>query len=215
VRSAYYALISALSGTQTMALCSYDEAYTIPTEKAAEISLRTMQILIHEMGICDTVDPLGGSYYLETLTNQMEHAIIQQMDEVDARGGIVKAIALGAIQETISHQAYEREKAIQEGRTLKVGVNCYRKEEEAKTVEFHPYNEENAQKQIARLDAVKNERNSRTVQESLEQIKKDAQENVNLMPSVIEAVKAYATVGEITKALKDVYGEYEEPIYFK
>ena len=215
VRSAYYALISALSGTQTMALCSYDEAYTIPTEKAAEISLRTMQILIHEMGICDTVDPLGGSYYLETLTNQMEHAIIQQMDEVDARGGIVKAIASGEIQETISHQAYEREKAIQEGRTLKVGVNCYRKEEEAKTVEFHPYNEENAQKQIARLNAVKNERNSRMVQECLEQIKKDAQENVNLMPSVIEAVKAYATVGEITKALKDVYGEYEEPIYFK
>ncbi len=214
VRSAYYALISALSGTQTMALCSYDEAYTIPTEKAAEISLRTMQILIHEMGICDTVDPLGGSYYLETLTNQMERAIIQKMDEVDARGGIVKAIASGEIQETISHQAYEREKAIQEGRTLKVGVNCYRKEEKAKTVEFHPYNEENARKQIARLNAVKNERNSRTVQESLEQIKKDAQENVNLMPSVIEAVKAYATVGEITKALKDVYGEYEEPIYF-
>ncbi|MEE9168407.1 MAG: methylmalonyl-CoA mutase family protein [bacterium] len=215
VRSAYYALISALSGTQTMALCSYDEAYTIPTEKAAEISLRTMQILIHEMGICDTVDPLGGSYYLETLTNQMERAIIQKMDEVDARGGIVKAIASGEIQETISHQAYEREKAIQEGRTLKVGVNCYRKEEEAKTVEFHPYNEENSQKQIARLNAVKNERNFRTVQKCLEQIKKDTKENVNLMPSVIEAVKAYATVGEITKALKDVYGEYEEPIYFK
>ena len=102
VRSAYYALISALSGTQTMALCSYDEAYTIPTEKAAEISLRTMQILIDEMGICDTVDPLGGSYYVETLTNQMEEAIKKQMDDVDKKGGITKEISTGEIQKTVS-----------------------------------------------------------------------------------------------------------------
>ncbi|MFQ5420205.1 MAG: methylmalonyl-CoA mutase [Anaerolineae bacterium] len=214
VRSAYYALISALSGTQTMALCSYDEAYTIPTEKAAEISLRTMQILIHEMGICDTVDPLGGSYYVETLTNQMEAAIRKQMAEVEARGGIVQAIASGEIQEAISRQAYEREKAIQEGRTAKVGVNCYQKEEETKTVEFHPYNEENARKQIDRLTRVKRERNSSEVTRCLDKVRSDAKENRNLMPAVIAAVKAYATVGEITAALKDVYGEYEEPIYF-
>ncbi|MFQ5865436.1 MAG: methylmalonyl-CoA mutase [bacterium] len=214
VRSAYYALISALSGTQTMALCSYDEAYTIPTEKAAEISLRTMQILIHEMGICDTVDPLGGSYYVETLTNQMEAKIKEQMEKVEAQGGIVSAIASGEVQKAISLQAYEREKAIQEGKTLKVGVNCYRKDEEVKTVAFHPYNEENARKQIARLNRIRNERNSQEVIKCLEKIKKDAQENLNLMPAVIDAVRAYTTVGEITKALKDVYGEYEEPIYF-
>ncbi len=214
IRSAYYALISALSGTQTMALCSYDEAYTIPTEKAAEISLRTMQILTHEMGLCDTVDPLGGSYYVETLTNQMETAIAEQMQEVDAKGGIVAAIASGEIQQAISEQAYERELAIQEGRTPKVGVNCFRKEEEARTVAFHPYNEENARKQLVNLSKVKAERNAAEVSKCLEKIRTDARANLNLMPAVIEAVKVYATVGEITAALKDVYGEYVEPIYF-
>ncbi len=214
IRSAYYALISALSGTQTMALCSYDEAYTIPTEKAAEISLRTMQILIHEMGICDTVDPLGGSYYIETLSNQMEQAIVKVMEEVDARGGIVKAIASGEIQEAISRQAYQRELAIQKGDVPKVGVNIFRKDEETRTVEFHPYNEENAKKQIDRLQKVKQERNSSEVERALAKIKKDADANKNLMPSVIEAVKSYATVGEITQTLKEIYGEYKEPIYF-
>ena len=197
-----------------MALCSYDEAFTIPTEKAAEISLRTMQILIHEMGLCDTVDPLGGSYYVETLTNEMEKAIRSQMEEVDNQGGIIKAIASGDIQKKVSLQAYEREKAIQEGRVPKVGVNCYRKEEEAKTVAFHPYNEHNAVKQITNLNKIKNKRNSKEVKDCLERIQKDATGTLNLMPSVIAAVQAYATVGEITKALKDVYGEYQEPIFF-
>jgi methylmalonyl-CoA mutase N-terminal domain/subunit len=214
VRSAYYALVSALSGTQTMALCSYDEAFTIPTEKAAEISLRTMQILIHEMGICDTVDPLGGSYFIETLTNQMENAICKQITDLGAKGGIVKAIASGEIQKTISQQAYKREKAIQKGEILKVGVNCFRKEEESRTVKFHPYDENNAREQIVKLTKIKKERDSQSVEDCLEKIKKDAKDNLNLMPSVIEAVKVYATVGEITKALKEVYGEYKEPIYF-
>ncbi len=214
VRSAYYALISALSGTQTMALCSYDEAFTIPTEKAAEISLRTMQILIHEMGICDTVDPMGGSYYIESLTTQMEEAISSYMDEIDANGGIISGISSGKIQEAISRQAYVRESAIQKGETLKVGVNCFRKEEEAKTIEFHPYNEQNAKTQVDQLNKVKSERNNAEVESALAKIKLDADSNNNLMPSVIEAVKAYATVGEITQALKDAYGEYQEPIYF-
>ncbi|MDQ1265297.1 MAG: methylmalonyl-CoA mutase, N-terminal domain [Bacteroidota bacterium] len=214
IRSAYYALISALSGTQTMALCSYDEAFTIPTEKAAEISLRTMQILLYEMGICDTVDPLGGSYYVESMTTEMENAIKKQMAEVEAQGNIIEAIAAGKIQEAISRQAYQREKAIQEGRIKKVGLNCFKKEEEVRTVEFHPYNEDNASRQIASLNKIKTERDSARVAECLTQIKTDAGANNNLMPSVIEAVKAYATVGEITDAIKSVYGEYEEQIYF-
>ena len=214
IRSAYYALISALSGTQTMALCSYDEAYTIPTEKAAEISLRTMQILIHELGICDTVDPLGGSYYVETLTNQMEAEISQEMKQVDAGGGIVKAIAAGEIQEAISRQAYQRELAIQKGEIKKVGVNIHRKTEEARSVEFHPYHTENARKQVERLNKVKRERDEGKVRKCLTRIGEDARVNRNLMPAVIDAVKAYTTVGEITRALKEVYGEYQEPIYF-
>jgi methylmalonyl-CoA mutase N-terminal domain/subunit len=214
IRSAYYAMISALSGTQTMALCSYDEAYTIPTEKAAEISLRTMQILLYEMGICDTVDPLGGSYYIETMSAEMENAIIKEMAEVDTHGDNIKAIAAGKIQEAISKQAYKREKDIQDGRTLKVGLNCFRKEEEVRTVQFHPYNEEAAQMQLEKLNKVKSERNSLKVLESLSKIIQDARADINLMPAVIDAVKAYATVGEITDAIKEVYGEYEEKIYF-
>jgi methylmalonyl-CoA mutase N-terminal domain/subunit len=214
VRSAYYALISALSGTQTMALCSYDEAYTIPTEKAAEISLRTMQILIHEMGICDTVDPLGGSYYVETLTNQMEEAIRRQMLEVDSRGGIVPAIASGEIQESISRQAYQRELALQKGQIPKVGLNCFKKEEETKTVAFHPYDEKNAVNQIQALKRIRLERDDSQVKNCLQRIESEAKGTRNLMPAVIEAVKAYATVGEIIQTLKSVYGEYQEPIYF-
>ncbi|MFC2130701.1 methylmalonyl-CoA mutase [Bacteroidota bacterium] len=214
IRSAYYAMISALSGTQTMALCSYDEAYTIPTEKAAEISLRTMQILLYEMGICDTVDPLGGSYYIETMSTEMENAIIKQMKEVEAQGDIIEAIAAGKVQEAISRQAYQREKDIQEGRIKKVGLNCFKKEEEVRTVEFHPYDEESAKKQLEKLIKVKSERDNKKVNECLESIKIDAGADKNLMPSVIEAVKAYATVGEITDAIKEVYGEYEEQIYF-
>ncbi len=214
IRSAYYALISALSGTQTMALCSYDEAYTIPTEKAAEISLRTMQILIHEMGVCDTVDPLGGSYYVETLSNQLEEAIIREMDNVDSEGGMVVAITRGDVQKRVSRQAYVRELAIQRGEIKKVGVNIFRKEEESRTVEFQPYSEENAAKQIEKLRKIKASRDSAQVTRALERVRRDAAANSNLMRSVIEAVKTYATVGEITSTLKEIYGEYQEPVYF-
>lgn len=214
VRTSYYALISALSGTQTMALCTYDEAYTIPTEKSAEIALRTMQIMIHEMGICDTVDPLGGSYYVETLTNQFEESIREEMKKVDEWGGIVNAVATGKIQEAVSRQAYQREKDVQEGRTLKVGVNCFKREEAAKSVEFHPYNVEAANKQIEKLKRIKSSRDTQAFEQALDRLKNAAQQDENLMPATIEAVKAYATVGEIIGVLKDVYGEYDEPIFF-
>lgn len=214
VRTAYYALVSALSGTQTMALCTYDEAFTIPTEKAAEIALRTMQIMIHEVGVCDTVDPLGGSYYVETLTNQFEDAIRKTMKEVDKWGGIINAVATGKIQEAVSHQAYEREKAVQDGKILKVGVNCYKKEEEKHTVEFHPYNVEAARKQVEKLKKRRLSRDIKKVVTLLEQIKADAKDDKNLMPSIIAAVKEYVTVGEIISAIKEVYGEYKEPVFF-
>ena len=214
VRSAYYALISALSGTQTMALCSYDEAYTIPTEHSAEISLRTMQIMIHEMGICDTVDPLGGSYYVESLTDRFEKEIKEEMETVDKWGGIVNAVATGKIQESVSKQAYEREMGMQSGKVEKVGVNIFTREEENKEVEFHPYNQEAANNQVKKLKEIKASRNNEKVKELLEEIKKDAEADNNLMPSIIAAVKEYATVGEIVQVMKDVYGEFDEPIFF-
>ena len=214
VRGAYYALISALSGTQTMALCSYDEAYTIPTEKAARISLRTMQILQEEMGLCDTVDPLAGSYYVETLTNQLEKKIVEAMERVEAEGGIVKAIAEGYVQAEVSRNAYKREKGIQDGTIKKVGVNCFRVEEEKREVELHNYKKEEAARQVERLSAIRASRDADVVEKTLASVRDAAAQNKNLVPFIIEAVKAMATVGEITGALKQIYGEYREPIRF-
>jgi methylmalonyl-CoA mutase N-terminal domain/subunit len=214
VRGAYYALVSALSGTQTMALCSYDEAYTIPSEKAARISLRTMQILIEEMGLCDTVDPLGGSYYLETLTNQMEEKIVAVMAEVDEQGGIVKAIAEGHIQASVSRQAYENQKKLELGKIRKVGVNCYRTEEEEPAVEFHSFREEDSRNQIQKLNRVRAGRDPAKVNQALTTLSHDAKAGNNVMPAVMNAVKVYATVGEITDCLIDIFGRYQEPLRF-
>jgi methylmalonyl-CoA mutase N-terminal domain/subunit len=212
VRGAYYALISALSGTQTMALCSYDEAYTIPTEKAALISLRTMQILVEEMGLADTVDPLAGSYYIESLTNELEGKIVDTMKKVDDMGGIVKAVSEGYIQREVAHQAYKREKAIQEGRIVKVGVNKYKIKEEEHSVEFHEYDQAQTKEQIRRLNKVREERGDAAVQKTLDVLREKAKGDENLMPYIIDAVKAYATVGEITKVFKEVFGEFKEPV---
>ncbi len=214
VRGAYYALISALSGTQTMALCCYDEAYTIPSEKAARISLRTMQILIEEMGLCDTADPLAGSYYVETLTNQMEESIRAAMNDVDARGGIVPAIAQGHIQNAVSQQAYERLKQVERGDIRKVGVNCYRMEEEEPQVEFHRFAEQACAEQIKRLECTRADRDEAKVRDALQRVIAEAKAGGNVMPGIVDAVKAYATVGEITNCLVEVYGRYEEPIRF-
>jgi methylmalonyl-CoA mutase N-terminal domain/subunit len=214
VRGAYYALISALSGAQTMALCCYDEAYTIPSESAQTLSLRTMQVLIEEMGLCDTVDPLAGSYYIETLTNQMRDRMVEVMKEVDEQGGIVKMVAEGTIQSKVSAQAYELLQDIESGEFPKVGINCYQVDEDEPEVEYHPYAEDDARLQIERLGQLRDERDSAAVESSLEKLVDDARAGVNVMPAIMAAVKAYATVGEMTDALVSVYGRYNEPVRF-
>ena len=214
VRSAYYALASALSGTQTMALCSYDEAYTIPSEQAAKLSLRTMQILMTEIGACDTVDPLAGSYFVESTTDEMEQRIVQMMEKLDAEGGVLKAIAEGRVQADVNRQAYEHKQRVERGDIKKVGVNCFVDDEKSPDVEFHPYRREEAEKQIARLARVRAERNAAEVDRTLEAVRAAARDGTNVMPSVIAAVKAYATVGEICGALKQVFGTYQEPVRF-
>jgi methylmalonyl-CoA mutase N-terminal domain/subunit len=212
MRGAYYALIAALGGAQTMALCCYDEAYTIPTPKAQRISLRTMQLLIEEIGLADTVDPLGGSYYIETLTNQMEEKIVEAMQWVDTNGGIVKAVAEGLIQGRVSQYAYQRQRALESGEIRKVGVNCYTDSEEAApNVELHPYDEMGALEQIENLRRVKQARSNAAVERALQALRTDAAAGRNVMPALMEAVKAYATVGEMTSALVDVYGRFREP----
>lgn len=214
MRGAYYALASALSGTQTMALCSYDEAYTIPTEHAAKLSLRTMQLLVYEVGLTDTVDPLAGSYFIETMTNEMEAEMVRLMSKLEDEGGIVAGIAEGRIQAEISLQAYERERRIFNGEIKKVGVNVYHEDEAERTVELHPYLQEKADKQLDRLREVRAQRDSDAVAAALEGLRKAAVDGRNVMPATIDAVEVYATVGEVCGTLQKVYGSYHEPIRF-
>jgi methylmalonyl-CoA mutase N-terminal domain/subunit len=212
VRGAYYALISALSGTQTMALCSYDEAYTIPSKKAALISLRTMQILADEMGLTDTVDPLGGSYYIEWLTKEIEQKIVENMKQVEDFGGMVKAVESGYIQSEVSRQAYIREKKIQSGEIPKIGVNKYVMDEETADVELHPFNPCVAEEQTRKLDEIKRTRNTSEVSEALLSLEEAVRSKDNVMPHILKAVRSYATLGEITRVFKDIFGEFKEPV---
>jgi len=214
VRAAYYALVSALSGTQTMALCTFDEAYTIPSAKASLLALRTMQILMEETGVCDTVDPLAGSYYIEWLTNEMEKKIVEVMKEVEDWGGMIRAVEEGYIQAKIARQAYEMQRKIQNGEIVKVGVNKYRGEEEEREIEIYDLDLTAVQRQIERLREVKNSRDNLRVKESLEELRKAIKRDENLMPYIMEAVRHYATVGEITQVLKEEYGVFKEPSIF-
>ena len=214
VRGAYYALISALSGTQTMALCSYDEAYTIPSKEAALVSLRTMQILIDEMGLADTVDPMGGSYYIETLTSELEQRIVEEMKQVREWGGIVQAIAEGSLQRQVAAQAYAHERAVQSGEFVKVGVNKYRStdRDQERAVLLHEYEPSAAQEQVRRLKDIKATRDQAAVDAALQRLRATAKTSENLMPAIMEAVEAYATVGEISAGFLAVFGEFQEPV---
>ncbi|MEE9420867.1 MAG: methylmalonyl-CoA mutase family protein [Desulfatiglandaceae bacterium] len=213
MRGAYYALAAALSGAQTTALCSFDEAYTIPTERAALLSLRTFQILMDEIGLRDTVDPLGGSYFMETLTKEMEEKILEEMEKIEKVGGMVEAVSTGYVQREVARQAYEFEKKLQEGKITKVGVNRYTEGVDME-VELHEYNEEWARLQIERLRELKKDRDNKAAGESLEGLKGAARDQKNVMPYLVECSKHYATVGEMANVFRDVFGEYVEPSIF-
>jgi methylmalonyl-CoA mutase N-terminal domain/subunit len=213
VRGAYYALAAALGGAQTTALCSFDEAYTIPTPRAALLSLRTFQILMEEIGMRDTVDPLAGSYFIETLTKQMEQKIVEEMKRIDEIGGMVKAVESGYVQKEVAKQAYEFEKGVQKGELIKVGVNKYTEGEEME-VELHQYRQESVKEQIQRLREVRRERDNRKVVQLLKNLEKAARDEKNVMPCLLDCCKAYATLGEMTKVFKEVYGEFKEPSIF-
>jgi methylmalonyl-CoA mutase N-terminal domain/subunit len=213
IRGAYYALGAALSGAQTTALCSFDEAYTIPTERAALLSLRTFQILMDEIGLRDTVDPLAGSYFIETLTKEMEEKILEEMEKVEKIGGMVEAVASGYVQREVARQAYEYEKKLQEGKVIKVGVNKYTEGVDME-VELHEYNEAWAQQQIERLKELKSTRDSKAVKDTLKALEKAASEKRNVMPCLVDCCKAYATVGEMANVFREVFGEHKEPSIF-
>ncbi len=215
MRGAFYALGAALSGAQTTALCSFDEAYTIPTPRAALLSLRTLEILMDEVGLRDTVDPLAGSYFIETLTKQMEEKIQDEMKQIQDVGGMVHAVATGFIQRKVARQAYEYERGIQKGEYIKVGVNKYAEGSEAQTdVDLHEYNEQWVDTQVACLNELRRTRDSHEVKRLLKELEKAARDGNNVMPLLVDCCRAYATVGEMAGVFRDVFGEWQEPSIF-
>jgi methylmalonyl-CoA mutase N-terminal domain/subunit len=215
MRGAYYALAAALGGAQTIALCSFDEAYTIPTPRAALLSLRTLQLLMDEVGLRDTVDPLAGSYFIETLTRQMEDTILAEMAEVDAWGGIVEAVDQGHVQRKVALQAFEQEKAVQRGELTKVGVNKYvMADEEAPDVELHEYDESGARRQVERLAETRRARDGGAAAAALRALEAAARERRNVMPLLVDCCRAYCTVGEMAGVFRAVFGEFREPPLF-
>ena len=215
MRGAFYALGAALSGAQTTALCSFDEAYTIPTPRAALLSLRTLELLMDEVGLRDTVDPLAGSYFIETLTKEMENKILEEMAQIQKAGGMVHAVATGYIQRKVAHQAYEYEKGVQNGEYIKVGVNKYADEVEDQTdVELHEYNEQWVEQQLAGLKELRRTRDNREVTRTLKDLEKGTRDGKNVMPLLVDCYRAYATVGEMAGVFRYLFGEWEEPSLF-
>jgi len=217
VRGAYIALAAALSGAQTMALPTYDEAYTIPSAKAQLIALRTMQICAEESGAADTVDPLAGSYYVEALTSAMETQILEEMARVERMGGIVEAVKSGALQAEVARQAYLFEQKLVSGEIPKVGANCHvgdKPAEADREVELYAFDPQVAAAQVAKLERIRRDRDNSVAARALARLSDEARSTGNLMYPILEAVRAYATLGEIARAMKDVFGEHKEPVRF-
>jgi methylmalonyl-CoA mutase N-terminal domain/subunit len=212
-RVAIQALAGVLGGTQSLHTDSYDEALALPTDQAALIALRTQQIIAEETGAANTVDPLGGSYYVESLTQKMIDGCFDYFDKIDGFGGMVEAIEAGFPQREIQESAYQYQKAVERNEQTIVGVNKYFMQDELSTTNILQIDETVRETQLARLEQTKQRRDNGAVASVLEKLKKGAVENVNLMPLTVEAVKAYATVEEICTALRDVYGIYEEPAF--
>ena len=210
VRAALQAMASILGGVQSLALSCYDEALAIPTEDAQRIALRTQQIIAYETGVTDTVDPFAGSYYVESLTNEIEAAAQELLDKVEDMGGAVAAIESGYMQQEIQEAAVRQQQEIEDGRRVVVGVNKFKNEDEEPQTIFR-VNTEAADAQIARLAAVRKERDDGAVKASLAKLRKAATGDDNLMPTILDAVKSYATLGEISGELREVFGEYRAP----
>lgn len=212
IRVAYEALAAVLGGVQSMFTAAYDEAYAIPTEASAILALRTQQILADETGVANTIDPLAGSYYVEALTDKMEAAIVATMAEVDRLGGMVRCVESGTIQRMIADEAYRSERAIAAGEQVVVGVNRYQSQE-AGELHLHAYDPSILQRQRERLLSVRRHRDGGAVRQCLSDLRAACREPEKpLMPYIVEAVRAYATVGEMTSTMQEVFGTFQEPV---
>lgn len=208
VRVTMQAAAAVLGGTQSLHTNGFDEALSIPTERAARLALRTQQVLGYESGIADTIDPLAGSYFVEHLTDEIERRATEYIEKIDAMGGSVKAIEAGYIQNEIAAAAYEAQKRIESGEDVVVGLNQFQMEEPAFD-DLLKVDDAIRQKQISRLQEVKSRRDPAAVARTLQAIHAAAISTENLMPRLVDAVEAYATVGEISDTLRNVWGEYD------
>ncbi|MCK4495671.1 MAG: methylmalonyl-CoA mutase, partial [Candidatus Aminicenantes bacterium] len=212
IRVAIQALAAVLGGTQSLHTNSLDETYALPSEEAVTIALRTQQIIAHESGVINCIDPLGGSYFVEKFTKEMEEEARQYIKRIDDMGGMVKAIELGFPQREIVDSSYWYQQSVEKREKIIVGVNAFEmKHEPIPTLQI---DESVARQQLARLKDIKETRNSSQVKKNLLDLERAANDNLNLMPFILKCVKSYATLGEIIDSLKEVFGEYQEPITY-
>ena len=215
VRTTMQALSAVLGGTQSLHTNSFDEALCLPTEEAVRVALRTQHIIAHESGAANTADPLAGSYYVEALTNEMEEKAMDYINKIDDMSGVIPAIEKGFFQKEIADSAYKYQKEIEQKNRTIVGVNDYTLEGESECpVERLRVDPKVEKEQVTRLQKLKRERNNTQVKLALDKLRTATEKDENLMPAIIEAVKTYATLGEICCVLRKVYGEYKEPITY-
>lgn len=211
VRVTLQALSAVLGGTQSLHTNSFDEALSLPTDESVRLALRTQQIIAFETGIPDTVDPLAGSYFIETLTNEMEEKILELIEEIDSLGGAVSAVEGRFVQDRISKSAYSHQKLVESGERVIVGVNRFKEGDKGREkIKIFRLSPEVEERQINRLKNYKRSRDSKGVRKSLNYLKNAAKTDKNLVPFIIEALKSKATLGEISDTLREVFGEYEE-----
>ena len=211
VRTALEALSAVLGGCQSLHCNSKDEALGLPTEEAAGLALRTQQVIAQESGVVNTIDPMAGSYFVESLTEEIERRAREYVERIEAMGGMLVAIEKGFVQREIEQAAYEYQKSVESGEQVVVGVNRFTVEEET-SVPVLRIDPEIERTQVERLQRVRARRDARRVQECLQRVEETARGDENLMPLILEAVEAYATVGEISDALRRVFGEYKESL---
>lgn len=210
VRITWQALSAVLGGIQSMACCAYDEAIALPTEESATLALRTQQLLAYESGVTDTIDPLAGSYYIETLTDKIEKEAYDYIDKIDRMGGAVAAIEQGYMQQEMAAHAYEYQHEVELGKRTVIGVNKFNDSKKIAEQDVLTADLSVGERQIARLEKMKAARDNEAVKAALEKLREAAKGTENLMPYLIDAVKTYATLGEICGVLREEFGEYKQ-----
>jgi len=214
VRTAYQAMAAVLGGTQSLHTNSMDEVLALPSEKSVQIALRTQQILAYETGVTNTIDPLAGSYFVETLTNQMEEGAEEYFRKIDELGGVLGAIRENFFQQEIADAAYRYQKEIESKDRIIVGINEFVNEKKDDKMDLLKIDPEVERSQVNKLKALKQSRDNIRVQTTLADLKAAAQGSDNMIPKIMDAVRAYATEGEMIAVLKDVFGEYREQAVF-